>query len=52
MTLTPTLLVAFADELLKLGGVAHLIKKAEVEYRGKTFPGYNKAVASDKKKRR
>ena len=52
MTLTPTLLAAFADELQKLGGVAHLVKKAEVEYRGKTFPGYNKPVASDKKEKK
>lgn len=29
-----------------------LEKTAEVEYRGKTFPGYNKPVASDKKEKK
>lgn len=52
MTLTLTVLTAFADELQKIGGVAQLVKKAEVEYRGKTFPGYNKPVASDKKEKK
>ena len=31
---------------------SRLEKRAEVEYRGKTFPGYNKPIASDKKEKK